>query len=66
LRHPVVTGIASQANATAAQVVFGFARAVGILSLTGTSSPEHMQQDLASLALGLSPELVRAIECVAG
>jgi diketogulonate reductase-like aldo/keto reductase len=66
LRHPVVTGLASQANATAAQVVFGFARAVGIVPLTGTSSPEHMQQDLASLDLGLSPELVRAIECVAG
>jgi diketogulonate reductase-like aldo/keto reductase len=66
LRHPVVTGLASRANATAAQVVFGFARAVGILPLTGTSSAEHMQQDLASLDLGLPPELVRAIECVAG
>ena len=47
-------------------MIFAFARAIGILPLTGTSSAEHMQQDLASLSLTLSPEAVRAIEALAG
>jgi diketogulonate reductase-like aldo/keto reductase len=66
LRHPTVGGIAVRANATSAQVVFAFARAVGMLSLTGTSSAEHMKQDLASCELKLEPEAVRAIESLAG
>jgi diketogulonate reductase-like aldo/keto reductase len=65
-RHPVVTGTAARAGATAAQVVFAFARAVGMLPLTGTSSAEHMTQDLASRSLTLPPEAVRAIEALAG
>lgn len=66
LRHPLITGLAQQANATPAQVVFGFARLVGMLPLTGTSDPEHMKQDLASLELELSPDALRAIESLAG
>jgi type I site-specific restriction endonuclease len=66
VRHPVVTGVAAGGGATAAQVVFAFARAVGMLPLTGTSSAEHMTQDLASRSLALSPDAVRAIEGLAG
>jgi diketogulonate reductase-like aldo/keto reductase len=66
LRHPVVSGIALRANATPAQVVFAFARSIGMLPLTGTSSAEHMKQDLASSGLALSPDAVRAIEGLAG
>jgi diketogulonate reductase-like aldo/keto reductase len=66
LRHPVVTRLAASENATAAQVVFAFARAVGMLPLTGTSSAEHMQQDLASTKIVLPPDAVRAIEGLAG
>jgi diketogulonate reductase-like aldo/keto reductase len=66
LRHPVVSGIAAQVEATPAQVVFAFARAVGMLPLTGTSSAEHMKQDMASSELKLGEEAVRAIESVAG
>jgi diketogulonate reductase-like aldo/keto reductase len=66
LRHPAVKGIAARLNATAAQVVFRFAQAVGMLPLTGTSDAGHMQQDLASSALDLSPEDVRQIESLAG
>ena len=66
LRHPVVTGLAAGSGATAAQVVFAFARAIGMLPLTGTSSAEHMKQDLASSALTLSTDAVRAIEGLAG
>jgi diketogulonate reductase-like aldo/keto reductase len=66
LRHPVVTGLAARGNATPAQVVFAFARAVGMLPLTGTSDAEHMKQDLASTGLELSADAVRAIEGLAG
>jgi diketogulonate reductase-like aldo/keto reductase len=66
LRDPVITGLAAGANATAAQVVFAFARAVGMLPLTGTSDGEHMKQDLASSGLELSADAVRAIETLAG
>ena len=61
LRHPLVAGIAARNGATPAQVVFRFARAIGILPLTGTSDPEHMQQDLSSLRLPLSADEVEAI-----
>jgi diketogulonate reductase-like aldo/keto reductase len=66
LRHPVVSGIAARVEATPAQLVFAFARAVGMLPLTGTSSAEHMKQDMASSELKLGEEAVRAIERVAG
>ncbi len=66
LRHHVVGDIAARANATPAQVVFAFAQKAGMLPLTGTSSPEHMNQDLASSRLELSPEDVRVIEGLAG
>lgn len=66
LRHPLVGGIAGRAGVTTPQVVFAFARAVGMLPLTGTSSAEHMKQDLASRELALSAEEVRTIEMLAG
>ena len=66
LGHPLVAGIARRSSATPAQVVFRFARAVGMLPLTGTSSPQHMRQDLASLALSLDADEVRAIESLVG
>jgi diketogulonate reductase-like aldo/keto reductase len=64
LQHPLVTRLAAREKATAAQIVFAFARAVGMLPLTGTSDPEHMALDLASRALSLSPDEVRAIEAL--
>ncbi|MGA8430981.1 MAG: aldo/keto reductase [Candidatus Sulfotelmatobacter sp.] len=66
LRHPFVTDIARRMNASPAQTVFAFARAIGMLSLTGTSDAEHMKQDLASREIVLSPDEVRGIESVAG
>jgi diketogulonate reductase-like aldo/keto reductase len=66
VRHPVVTGLALRASATAAQIVFAFARAIGMLPLTGTSDAEHMRQDLASSRLTLSADAVREIEGLAG
>jgi diketogulonate reductase-like aldo/keto reductase len=66
LGHPPFIDLAKKLDATPAQVVFAFARAVGILPLTGTSSGEHMREDLASVAMELPPDQVNAIETIAG
>jgi diketogulonate reductase-like aldo/keto reductase len=66
VRHPLVARLAAMAKVTEAQVVFAFARAIGMLPLTGTSNAEHMKQDLAGSALKLAPDAVRAIESLAG
>jgi diketogulonate reductase-like aldo/keto reductase len=66
LRHPSIATLAVQNNATPAQIIFAFSRAVGMLPLTGTCSADHMRQDLASRLLKLPPEAVNAIEAIAG
>jgi diketogulonate reductase-like aldo/keto reductase len=66
VRHPVVNEMAARLNATAAQVVFAFARAVRMLPLTGTSNAEHMREDLASRELQLAPEVVVELEGLVG
>jgi diketogulonate reductase-like aldo/keto reductase len=66
LQHPPFIELASKLNATPAQIAFAFARAIGMLPLTGTSSAEHMRQDLESLDLPIPAEAVRAIESMAG
>ncbi len=66
LRHPLIASLAASAKVTAAQIVFGFARGVGILPLTGTSNAEHMKQDLASRELQLPPDAFEAIDSIAG
>jgi diketogulonate reductase-like aldo/keto reductase len=65
-QHPLIADLAAAANATPAQVVFAFARSVGMLPITGTSDAEHMKQDLASRDLVLSPETVRAMDLLMG
>jgi diketogulonate reductase-like aldo/keto reductase len=66
LQQPPVLAFAAMFYATPAQVVFSFARAVGMLPLTGTSNAEHMKEDLAGSKLALPPEVVQAIESIAG
>ena len=61
-----IAHLAQRVSATPAQIIFAFARSIGMLPLTGTSNPEHMQQDLASLSLSLSSDAVQAIEGLAG
>jgi diketogulonate reductase-like aldo/keto reductase len=62
LASPAVSRAAQRTGRTAAQVVFRFALQLGMIPLTGTSSPTHMREDLASLDFELEPEEVRAIE----
>jgi diketogulonate reductase-like aldo/keto reductase len=66
VRHPTIAALAAEINATPAQIIFAFARQIGMLPLTGTSSAEHMKQDLASLSLELPLHAVNAIEAIAG
>lgn len=54
--------IAQRHGRTPAQIVFAFAAAAGMLPLTGTTSAEHMRQDLDALELVLSRDEVRTIE----
>jgi diketogulonate reductase-like aldo/keto reductase len=66
LNHPRIASFAASVNATPAQIVFSFARAIGILPLTGTTNAEHMKQDLASQNLDLPTEAIQAIESLTG
>lgn len=65
LAAPAVAAMAARAGATVPQLVFRFAQAIGMLPLTGTSSPEHMRQDLAATELELEPDDVAALERIA-
>jgi diketogulonate reductase-like aldo/keto reductase len=62
LASPAVVHASKRAGRTPAQVVFRFALQVGMLPLTGTSSPVHMKEDLAALEFELEADEVRAIE----
>jgi len=62
LRHTTTRAAAARLGATAAQVVFAFARAVGMWPLTGTTQVAHMKADLAADSLRLAAEEVRALE----
>jgi diketogulonate reductase-like aldo/keto reductase len=62
LRHPLVARLAQHFGISHAQVIFAFARSIGILPLTGTSDEQHMRGDLASLALKLPEEAVAELE----
>ena len=66
LGHPLVARVAAREKATTPQVVFRLARALGMLPLTGTTSAEHMKQDLASPTLTLSADEVSALESLFG
>ena len=54
LAKPAVQAIAAERGLTMPQVVFAFARQIGMIPLTGTSSEQHMAQDLASVQVQLS------------
>jgi diketogulonate reductase-like aldo/keto reductase len=66
LHDTFVVDLAAREEATPAQIIFAFARGVGMLPLTGTSNPEHMRHDLESRGLTLSPDSIRTIEALAG
>ncbi|HEU4683542.1 MAG TPA: aldo/keto reductase [Nitrospira sp.] len=61
---PELRLIAKRHGMTLAQVVFRFSMEVGMLPLTGTTSRQHMEEDLASERFTLSQEEVDRIETI--
>jgi diketogulonate reductase-like aldo/keto reductase len=59
-----VTALAARLQRTPEQLVFAFARQVGMLPLTGTSSPEHMRLDLGALDFRLERADLDVLESV--
>lgn len=62
LASPGVARIAADHGKTVPQVIFRFALQLGMICLTGTTSPEHMRDDLAVYDFELSNEQIRTIE----
>ena len=65
LVQPEIGGIAKRVGTGPAQVIFRFAMQIGMLPLTGTTSEQHMKEDLQVESLELTPEEVRLIEMIA-
>lgn len=65
LVNPQVQRIAKRLGATSAQIIFRFAMQVGMLPLTGTTSQQHMREDLEAERLTLSSDEIELIEMVA-
>jgi diketogulonate reductase-like aldo/keto reductase len=65
MNHEAIQRIARGHRRTPAQIVFRFALQVGMCPLTGTSSVQHLREDLGASAFELSASEVDAIEAVA-
>jgi diketogulonate reductase-like aldo/keto reductase len=65
LADPEIRAIAKRLGTGPAQVIFRFAMQVGMLPLTGTTSQQHMKEDLQAEQLELSSEEVQRIETIA-
>jgi diketogulonate reductase-like aldo/keto reductase len=63
--HPLVQAVANRLSATPAQVIFRFAMQIGMLPLTGTTSAQHMKEDLAAEQLTLLADEIEEIETIA-
>jgi len=62
---PEIHMIAKRLGATPAQVIFRFAQQIGMLPLTGTTSQQHMIEELQAEQLTLSAEELQRIETIA-
>ena len=61
LESPSVRAIAETHGQTVQQVIFRFALEVGMLPLTGTTSPDHMAEDLGIYGFELEREQLETI-----
>ena len=59
--NPLIQSIATQHNKTPPQIIFCFAKQIGILPLTGTTNPQHMNDDLNTQDFELSFEEIQTI-----
>jgi len=60
-----VRAIAQRLSTGIAQVIFRFAMQVGMIPLTGTTSKQHMAEDLQALQINLTDDDVKLIEEIA-
>src|SRR5207237_10134303 len=65
LANPEIRTIAKRLGAGTAQIIFRFAMQIGMLPLTGTTSQQHMKEDLQAEQLALSTEEIERIETIA-
>lgn len=65
LADPEVRTIAKRLGTGPAQIIFRFAMQIGMLPLTGTTSQQHMKEDLQAEQFSLSTEELQRIETVA-
>lgn len=61
LANAVIKNLATQYQRTAAQVFFRYLSQIGVVPLTGTTSADHMQEDLAIFEFKLTPDECKAI-----
>jgi diketogulonate reductase-like aldo/keto reductase len=62
LSNSKVVEISKTKNKTVEQIIFSFARQIGMLPLTGTTNREHMDQDLESGSITLTEEQMTILE----
>jgi len=60
-----IQAIAKRLGTGPAQIIFRFAMQIGMLPLTGTTSRQHMKEDLQAEQLALSSEEIQRIETIA-
>jgi diketogulonate reductase-like aldo/keto reductase len=65
LIYPEIQKIARQVGAGPAQIIFRFAMQIGMLPLTGTTSEEHMKEDLRAEQIVLTNDEIQRIEFIA-
>ena len=65
LADPEIRTIAQRLGASTAQVIFRFAMQIGMLPLTGTTSQQHMKEDLQAEQFALSTEEIQRIDTIA-
>lgn len=64
LASDTIQSLAQKHHKTPAQILFGYLRCVGVTPLTGTTSLEHMREDLESLNFDLADDEVDTITTV--
>jgi diketogulonate reductase-like aldo/keto reductase len=65
LADPEIRTIAKRLKTGPAQIIFRFAMQIGMLPLTGTTSQQHMREDLQVEQFALSSEEIQRIETIA-
>jgi len=62
LSHPAIELISKKYKRTIPQIVFRFTQQLGAIPLTGTSSRQHMQEDLNIYGFELTPDELAQVE----